>query len=85
MLGLTTIWKAITSPVGMMLIALLAFAGILYYVYQEGQDRGASGVIERQNEIDREIIRGSRGARDAVDRCRTRGLSWNRETGTCGT
>jgi hypothetical protein len=66
-----------------MLIAAFLFAGILYYVYGEGKDNGASAVIERQNEIDREVIRGSRGARDNVDRCYTRGGVWQRETGTC--
>ena len=77
------LWKAITSPVGMLVIALLVFAGILAYVYQEGKDNGASAVIEKQNEVDREVIRGSRGARDAVDRCRTDGGVWNRSTGQC--
>lgn len=85
MIGLAAFWKAITSPVGMMLIAVLAFAGITYYVYQEGKNSGASAVIEEQNEADREVIRGSRDARDSVDRCRARGGVWNRETGTCGT
>jgi len=76
-------WKALTSPAGMIVIAALAFAGILYYVYQEGKSNGASAVIEERNKADREIVGGARNARDAVDRCYARGGMWQRETGTC--
>lgn len=77
------IWKAITSPVGLLVIALLVFAGILGYVYQEGQDNGASAVIEKQNRIDREIIIKGRDARDNVDRCTAAGGMWSRAEGKC--
>lgn len=76
-------WKAITSPVGMIVIALLLFAGILGYVYKEGQDSGASDVIEKQNRVDREIIIKGRDARDNVDRCHTAGGMWSRTEGKC--
>lgn len=76
-------WKAITSPAGLAVIAALAFTGILYYVYQEGKSNGAAAVIEEQNKADRQVIQGSRSARDAVDRCYARGGVWQRETGTC--
>lgn len=83
MIALLPAWKAITSPVGLMVIALLTFAGVLWYVYDEGKTNGASSVIEKQNEVNREVIRASRGARDNVDRCRAGGGMWSRETGTC--
>lgn len=77
------VWKAITSPVGMIVIALIIFAGILGYVYKEGQDSGASDVIERQNKIDREIIIKGRNARDTVDLCYAAGGVWSRTEGKC--
>lgn len=77
------VWKAITSPVGLLIVAIIAFSGYTYYVYEEGKENGISQAVETRNEADREIVRGSRGAADAVDRCRARGLQWNRETGKC--
>ena len=76
-------WKAITSPTGLLIVAIIAFSAYTYYIYQEGKQNGATQAIETRNEVDREIVRGSRGAADAVDRCRARGLQWNRETGKC--
>jgi hypothetical protein len=77
------IWEMLTGTVGLVLVSIVLVLTILFYVYQEGKDNGASDVINQQNTIDRKVIDSVRDGRDAVDRCRARGMQWNRETGQC--
>lgn len=83
MITLPVFLKAIMSPVGMAVIASLILVGIVLYAYQEGKENGASAVIRKQNEIDRQVIDKSRDARDTVDRCRAAGGVWSRYEGKC--
>ncbi len=78
-----TIWSFLSSPVGIAILAVLAFAVYSYAIFQEGKKYGEADYIIRQQATDRKVIDGARESRDNVDRCRASGGVWDRSTGEC--
>lgn len=76
-------WKFFTSPVGIAVLAAIAFGAFTYGVYQEGKENGSSAVILEQAKKDKEVINKTRDMRDNVDRCRAVGGVWDRSKGEC--
>lgn len=83
MIIMKTLWSALTSPVGLIIVCVVAVLAYSAVIYREGKNNGASDVVNHQNKVDSKIIEGARDSRDDVDRCRARGMLWSRDTGKC--
>lgn len=82
-MSIAAIWKFFTSPVGIAVLAAIAFGAFTYRVYQEGKENGAVEAIVEQTRRDQKIIEKSRDLRNDVERCRSSGGMWSRDKGTC--